>query len=200
MEETKNVASYKEVSEELGKKLIKLYGVKIFPRQGKVFADMLFQTGIEAGTYIASLTDIDERGIRIKLATEAMVKLNQTMYLITVMKEARYYEPHQVAEMEDFMQELLRAMRNVLNTAFAQGRARAAAAQPAPVKHAPIKPAHTQAHLKQAPKAQIISAPAPQPVTPPQPAVKQVNVDPDGFNSPIAAQSEVAAHSEEEEE
>lgn len=184
MEETKNVASYKEVSEELGKKLIKLYGVKIFPRQGKVFADMLFQTGIEAGTYIASLTDIDERGIRIKLATEAMVKLNQTMYLITVMKEARYYEQHQVAEMEDFMQELLRAMRNVLNTAFAQGRARAAA------QSAPVKPAHTQAHLRQAPKAQIISASAPQPATPSQPVIKKVNVDPDGFNSPIAVNHE----------
>ena len=80
MEENQHTASYKEVSAELGKKLIKLYGAKIFPRQGKVFADMLFQTGIEAGTYIASLADIEERKIKVDLASRAMVKGGGLLY------------------------------------------------------------------------------------------------------------------------
>ena len=181
MEDNRN--SYKEVSGELGKKLVKLYGAKIFPRQGKVFADMLFQTGVEAGTYIAALTDTNERGIRIKMATEAIVKLNQTVYLINVMKEARYYEKQQVAEIEAFLQELLRAMRNVLNTAFEQGRAH---------QQHPVAPKFRQV----APKAQIIAAPKPAP----KPAVVQVNVDPDGFNTPVNPETEVAVADAETDE
>lgn len=163
------VASYKEVSAELGKRLLKLYRVKIFPRQGKVFADMLFQTGIEAGTYIASLADIEERKMKIELASNAMIKLNQTEYLIRVMKEAGYYEPVHVVDMEDYMEELLKAMRELLSNAFAQMRAennnvRVTPPQPAVVQAA--KPKHA---VKPAPQ------PAPQIV---------VNTDPDGFNSP----------------
>ena len=159
MEENQHTASYKEVSTELGKKLIKLYGAKIFPRQGKVFADMLFQTGIEAGTYIASLADIEERKIKVDLASRAMVKLNQTAYLISVRKEAGYYTASQVAEMEEYAQILIDAMRELLNTAFAQMRSDAAR-----------------------PKA---ATPAPQPAVAPAPRPRTViNVDPDGFNAP----------------
>ena len=145
MEENQHTASYKEVSAELGKKLIKLYGAKIFPRQGKVFA--------------ASLADIEERKIKVDLASRAMVKLNQTAYLISVMKEAGYYTASQVAEMEEYAQILIDAMRELLNTAFAQMRSDAAR-----------------------PKA---AKPAPQPAVAPAPRPRTViNVDPDGFNAP----------------
>lgn len=161
------VTSYKEVSNELGKRLIKLYGQKIFPRQGKVFADMLFQTGIEAGTYIASLADIEERKMKIDLATNAMIKLNQTEYLLRVMKEAGYYEPAQIVEMEEYMEELLKAMRELLSNAFAQlrgGKNVTPVAAPVPEVKKPeqAKPAPAQSK--------------------PQPQI--INADPDGFNSP----------------
>lgn len=160
------VTSYKEVSNELGKRLIKLYGQKIFPRQGKVFADMLFQTGIEAGTYIASLADIEERKMKIDLATNAMIKLNQTEYLLRVMKEAGYYEPAQIVEMEEYMEELLKAMRELLSNAFAQLRGGKNVTPVAPVpevkKPEQAKPAPAQSK--------------------PQPQI--INADPDGFNSP----------------
>ncbi len=155
------VTSYKEISAELGKRLIKLYGVKIFPRQGKIFADMLFQTGIEAGTYIASLADIEERKMKIELASNAMVKLNQTAYLIRVMKDAGYYEPVHVVEMEEYMEELLKAMRELLSAAFAQMRAEQGGAR----------------------TAQPAAKPAAQPVQP-KPAPQVINADPDGFNAP----------------
>lgn len=163
------VASYKEVSAELGKRLLKLYRVKIFPRQGKIFADMLFQTGIEAGTYIASLADIEERKMKIELATNAMIKLNQTEYLIRVMKEAGYYEPVHVADMEDYMEELLKAMRELLSNAFAQIRAENNNARIVPPQPAVVQAAKPKPAVKPAPQ------PAPQIV---------VNTDPDGFNSP----------------
>ena len=140
MEETKRAASYKEISGELGKKLIKLYGEKIFPRQGKVFADMLFQTGIEAGTYIASLADIDERSVKVNLATNAMIKLNQTAYLIGVMKEAGYYSPINVEDIENYLEGLLKAMRDLLTTAFAQMRAERAVPPVQVAKAAPTAP------------------------------------------------------------
>ena len=163
------VASYKEVSAELGKRLLKLYRVKIFPRQGKIFADMLFQTGIEAGTYIASLADIEERKMKIELASNAMIKLNQTEYLIRVMKEAGYYAPEQVAEMEDYMEELLKAMRELLSGAFAQMRAEQGNARTS-----------TQVVVKP------VTVPVQKKAAQPQPAAPQViiNTDPDGFNSP----------------
>ncbi|MDE7084265.1 MAG: hypothetical protein K2O81_03385 [Clostridia bacterium] len=157
------VASYKEVSAELGKRLLKLYRVKIFPRQGKIFADMLFQTGIEAGTYIASLADIEERKMKIELASNAMIKLNQTEYLIRVMKEAGYYEPVHVADMEDYMEELLKAMRELLSNAFAQMRSEKNSVH---IVHQPVvMPASVPAQPKPAPQIKI-------------------NTDPDGFNSP----------------
>lgn len=168
MSENEYVASYKEVSAELGKRLIKLYGVKIFPRQGKIFADMLFQTGIEAGTYIASLADIEERKMKIELASNAMIKLNQTEYLITVMKNAGYYEPVHVVEMEEYMDGLLKAMRELLSTAFAQMRA----------ENTGVFPAQQPKRVKPAP------AQASAPVAAPAPAQPSENTDPDGFNAP----------------
>lgn len=165
MQDNQYITAYKDVSAELGKKLIKLYAVKIFPRQGKVFADMLFQTGIEAGTYIASLADIDERKIKIELASNAMIKLNQTEYLLHVMKDAGYYLPSQIAEMEEYMEELLKAMRELLSTAFAQTRgdkSGTAHIVPQPII---FQPAAQVSAAKNQPQAVI-------------------NTDPDGFNAP----------------
>ena len=193
------VISYKEVSNELGKLLIKLYGVKIFPRQGKIFADMLFQTGIEAGTYIASLADIEERNMKINLASNAMIKLNQTSYLIGVMREAGYYDAVDVVEMEEYMDGLLRAMRELLTNAFAQLRSERGGARAVSLQA--VKPQSPTAHgrftFTQKPQSTFISAPKPAINPAPQPALQSapkqdvpprtvINIDPDGFNSIIS--------------
>lgn len=168
MDEMQYVTSYKEVSTELGRKLIKLYNAKIFPRQGKIFADMLFQSGIQAGAYLAALADIEERSVKINLATNAMVNLNQTEYLVNVMLEAGYYSPFQVVEIQEYLDGLTQAMRELLVAAYSQRRAdNMSAAKPAP---APVP----------VPKPTPVPKPAPAPVPPPI----IINTDPDGFNVP----------------
>lgn len=115
-----SASNYKQLSEELGKRLIKLYGLKIFPRQGKVFADLLFQTGVEAGTAIAALADLEDREEKLHLSNRAMVKLNETAYIIHIMREAGYYTLEDVLPLEEYVNGLIRAVKHVLAIAYAQ--------------------------------------------------------------------------------
>ena len=160
MGENEYVTSYKEVSAELGRKLIKLYGAKIFPRQGKIFADMLFQSGIEAGSYLAALADIEERNVKINLATNAMIQLNQTEYLVNVMLEAGYYASAQVAEIQEYLDGLTNAMRELLISAYAQ-----------------MHSDNMHTVVASAPMQSV-----PKPARRPEQPV--INTDPDGFNAP----------------
>ena len=179
MDEIQRVTSYKEVSAELGKKLIKLYGEKIFPRQGKVFADMLFQSGIEAGSYLAALADIEERSVKINLATNAMIQLNRTEYLVQVMREAGYYAPVNVVEIEEYLDGLTRAMKDLLISAYAQMHAESV--RPV-VASAPLQTVPTpekRKNEKTNPAATVVNAATPAP----QPAA--IDTDPDGFNAPV---------------
>lgn len=121
MEEQRQVATnYKEISEELGKRLVKLYVLKIFPRQGKIFADLLFETGVEAGTAIAALADLEDRDAKLDLLNKAMIKLNQTAYIITVMKSAGFYTMEEVMSVEEYVNGLIRAVKSLLAAAYAQ--------------------------------------------------------------------------------
>ena len=162
MAENEYVTSYKEVSAELGRKLIKLYGAKIFPRQGKIFADMLFQSGIEAGSYLAALADIEERTVKINLATNAMIQLNQTEYLVGVMLEAGYYSQVQVVEIQEYLDGLTRAMKDLLISAYAQMGSENVRSV---VANAPLQSVPTPARPKAEPPV--------------------INTDPDGFNAPV---------------
>lgn len=155
------VTSYKEVSAELAKKLIKLYSAKIFPRQGKIFADMLFTSGVEAGSYLAALADIEERAVKINLATNAMIQLNQTEYLVNVMLEAGYYAPYHVAEIQEYLDGLTRSMKELLISAYSQRRTDA------------VHPVVASAPMQRMPEAQRQDSPRP-----------KANPDPDGFNAP----------------
>lgn len=167
MDENQYVTSYKEVSAELGRKLIKLYGVKVFPRQGKIFADKLFQSGIEAGSYLAALADIEERTVKINLATNAMIQLNQTEYLINVMKEAGYYAPVHVVEIQEYLDGLTNAMRELLISAYAQMRTES------------VRPVVASAPMQSVPSSKPKA-------DKPKPAATNpfIDMDPDGFNVP----------------
>ena len=111
---------YKDDSAEFGKKLLKLYGLKIFPRMGKIFADMLFQAGVEAGSYLCSLDDVFEYGARANLATQATIKLNQMAYILGIMKEAAYYTQEEVAEIEESIEDLLQNVKSQIGAGFGQ--------------------------------------------------------------------------------
>ncbi len=174
--ENEYVTSYKEVSAELGRKLIKLYGVKIFPRQGKIFADMLFTSGVEAGSYLAALADIEERNVKINLATNAMIQLNQTEYLVKVMLEAGYYAPVHVVEIQEYLDGLTHAMKELLISAYAQMNSEN--------RHTVVASAPMQTIPSLKPKADKPKSATPQ---------VKASVDPDGFNIP-------AYHGDDEDE
>ena len=166
--------TYRQASEELANRLVILYGVKIFPRQGKVFADLLYQTGIEAGSYVAALGEVDERTAKIDVANNALIKLTQTDYLLSVMLKGRYYETSQVEDLGLFVRELIRAIRELLNTLYGPNANRFYT-QMRPVFVPPARPQPQQATAyQQAPAA----APAPAPAKP------HANGDPDGFDVP----------------
>ncbi len=138
MEENVRETSYEQAAEELGKKLIALYNQKIFPRLGKIFADMLFQSGTEAGAYITSLGDIDELPVKRDMAQNAMIKLKRAAYVLNIMKSAGYYTPVQVVELEEYIQSLLVAVKNVLAIAYSQTSEAPRVAAPRPAQ--PVQP------------------------------------------------------------
>lgn len=178
MKEENRFTSYKEISGELGRMLVKLYGEKIFPRQGKVFADMLFQTGVEAGAFVAALQDVEERSAKIEMATNALIKINEAAYLLDIMKKGAFYSAENVQELEEYLDVLRTTMRELLNIAYAQLRREAVSH---PVKVARSAPAPAPAQMKRP-----APAPAPKPVqTKPKPQPQNdYPYDPDGFNAP----------------
>lgn len=182
MSENQNTVSYREVSQTLGTKLIKLYAAKIFPRQGKVFADMLFQTGVEAGTYITSLEDVDDRGLKTEIASKAMVKLNQMAYILSIMREAGYYSAEQTSDLSEYIKGLIRAMRELLTAAFAVQRPEGVRAIPVPMPvTVPIAAPQPKPMLKPVPKPAVKSAAEAKPAAP----KPEQPFDPDGFSEPV---------------
>lgn len=111
---------YNGEAADFGNKLVKLYGLKIFPRMGKVFADMLFQTGVEAGAIAASLEEIYDYAAKANLVTQATVKLNQVAYILGIMKQAGYYTQEEVAEVEEATEELLQNVKGSGGAGFGQ--------------------------------------------------------------------------------
>lgn len=118
MEINRREDTYRRASDELARRLLLLYNERIFPRQGKVFADMLFQTGIEAGSIVATLGEVDEKNAKIELSNQALLKLTQTDYLLTVLHRGKFYETSQVEELELFLNALIKSVRDLRNTLY----------------------------------------------------------------------------------
>lgn len=190
MEQEQNgrTESYAQAADELGKRLIALYNVRVFPRIGKVFADTLFQTGVEAGSYITSLADIVDMDSKVEVANKAVVKLNQTVYVLNVMKSAGYYTEAQAAPTAEYINGLLKAVKGLLQQAHAH-QARPAAPKPEPIvrrvvrQHVRQVPVYTRQPAPQAVQQTVVQ----QPVTYSAPAAAEqaVVLDPDGFDDPV---------------
>lgn len=155
MEIQRREDTYRRASDELARRLVYLYDERIFPRQGRVFADMLFQTGIEAGSIVATIGEVDEKNAKIELANQALIKLTQTDYLLTVMHRAKFYETSQVEELELFVNALIKSIRDLLNTLYGPEASRFYT-QMHPVNVPPVQP-RTPAQPPQTPQ----TAPAP---------------------------------------
>lgn len=148
------IISYREAADELGRKLIRLYDVRMFPRQGKNFADQLFESGMEAGAYLSTIADVEDRAVKKDAAIKAYDLLNRTLYIISFMKNAKFYAQSDVFEIEEYLGSLIKAVREVIVVTCSQMNVKPAP-QPAPAP-------------RPAPQPQIITqqAPAPQPQSP----------------------------------
>lgn len=107
--------SLRAASEELGKQLIKLYKSKSFTRTGKDLADLLFNTGIEAGALISGISEVTDRRTKISTANKAILMLNQTMYIANIMQMADFYRPVQVKPIISYIEKLIEGLRELLH-------------------------------------------------------------------------------------
>jgi hypothetical protein len=112
--EKSNTVSLREVSEELGRRLVKLYQSEVFVREGKELCDSLFRTGIEAGALISGIPELTDRRSKIHTANQAILKLDQTIYMANIMLVAGYYRPQQVRSLMDYMWRIIDGLRDLL--------------------------------------------------------------------------------------
>jgi hypothetical protein len=110
----KQVNAMANASEELSKLLIKLYKSKSFTHAGKSLADMLFKSGIEAGALISGIGELTERTAKISAANQAILKLNKTKYLASVMEMADFYRAGQVKPIISYIKQIIEGLRELL--------------------------------------------------------------------------------------
>lgn len=119
MQEILREMSYAEAGEKFRGLLISLYEKKIFPRQGKVFADELFQAGASAGAYVYNLGDAKEAHYKRDVAQLALTELNRVAYLLKIMQEGGFYTEIEVVPLLEYTQKLIAAVKDVLSNVYA---------------------------------------------------------------------------------
>ncbi len=102
-------------SDELGKVLITLYKSKSFTRAGKDLADTLFKSGVQAGALVSGIAELTERSAKISAANEAILKLNEVLYIAKIMQTADYYRPSQVNPLVAYVQKMIKGLRELLH-------------------------------------------------------------------------------------
>lgn len=106
--------SYQEAADELRTHIVNLYGKKIFPRMGKIFADQLFLTGTEAGGYLCVLADLDEIHVKRDTAQCALIRLKRADYILKTMVEAGFYNEQEVEDLKVFFKKIIPAVKGLL--------------------------------------------------------------------------------------
>ncbi len=113
---SKRISNYKASAAEFGKRLTALYKLKFFPRLGKEFADELFKSGVEAGAKISALSNISDAGNKIRVATDALVTLNQVAFAAQVMVEGGFYTAEQTAPVNAYIEKLIDALSGLISS------------------------------------------------------------------------------------
>ncbi len=112
--ENQRIISYQQAADELRETLIELYGKKIFPRIGKIFADQLFLAGTEAGGYLSALADLDEIHVKRDIAQCALVRLKRAQYILETMQVAGYYTAQEAENLVVFFNKIIPAVKALL--------------------------------------------------------------------------------------
>ena len=111
----KRTSNYKASAAEFGKRLTALYKLKMFPRAGKEFAEGLFKSGIEAGANISALSSISDAESKIRVAPDAIVRLNETAFAAQMMVEGGFYNADQIAPLNAYIEKLIEALSGLIS-------------------------------------------------------------------------------------
>ncbi|MGN1373626.1 MAG: hypothetical protein ACI4VK_06255 [Candidatus Coproplasma sp.] len=106
--------SYQQVADELRTYIVSLYGKKIFPRTGKIFADQLFLTGTEAGGYLSVLAELDEIHVKRDTAQCALIRLKRADYILQTMVEAGFYTKQEAEDLTLCFNKIIPAVKALL--------------------------------------------------------------------------------------
>lgn len=112
----KNASNYKSSATEFGKRLTALYKLKVFPRLGREFAEELFKSGVQAGANVSALSSIADAENKVRVATDAIVKLNETAFAAQVMVEGGYYTEDQTAPLTVYVDKLIEALGKLIDS------------------------------------------------------------------------------------
>ena len=112
----KKASNYKSSATEFGKRLTALYKLKIFPRLGREFAEKLFKSGIEAGAGISALSSIADAENKVRVATDAIVKLNETAFAAQMMVQGGFYTYDQTAPLTVYIDKLIEALNKLISS------------------------------------------------------------------------------------
>lgn len=158
--------SYQQAADELRTHIVSLYGKKIFPRTGKIFADQLFLTGTEAGGYLSVLADLDEIHVKRDTAQCALIRLKRADYILKTMVAASFYTEQEAEDLTVFFKKIIPAVKGLLVEVYGKiDRDNAALLE--------------QAVAEESPAVDDVSSVVEETVS------EEVNPDPDGFYDKI---------------
>ena len=114
------ITTYEGAAEELARRLVNLYELKIFPRQGKIFADMLCEACAKGGSFLNSLGEIDNKIVKRDIAQDALVEIKRADYLLKIMLVGNYYTESEIRELSEYIKQIIKLLTDLLVVAYDQ--------------------------------------------------------------------------------
>ncbi len=112
--ENNQLTAYEKAAKELGDKLVALYKLKMFPRDGKAFSEMLFAAATEAGSLIFSMSQLTDRDIKIETANEALLQISRAEYILGIMCSAGYYTASESYDLNSYIIKVKESLKALL--------------------------------------------------------------------------------------
>lgn len=114
------ITTYEGAAEELARRLVNLYELKVFPRQGKIFADMLCEACAKGGSFLNSLGEIDNKIAKRDIAQDALIEIKRADYLLEIMRVGNYYTESEIRELSEYIKQIIKLLTDLLIVAYEQ--------------------------------------------------------------------------------
>ena len=109
--------AYEQVADKLSEKITQLYSQKIFPRDGKLFADILFTAATEGGALLRAMARLVDREKKVETANAALIQLCKASYVLDMMTVSGYYTPAESYQLASYISKVLDRLGELLTTA-----------------------------------------------------------------------------------